>query len=64
MSHHDEDRDQLIQDHDQAAQEELVNTADQWRRGHAGGEVEESASEVARGAEQAAEQPDYGREGS
>lgn len=64
MSHHDEDPAQPIQDHDQTAQEELVNTADRWRKGQAGGEIEESASEVARGAEQAAEQPDYGREGS
>jgi len=64
MSHHDEDRAQPTQDHDQAAQKELVNTAEQWRQGEAGGAIGESASEVARGAEQASEQPDYGREGS
>jgi len=64
MSQHDDDRDQTTEDHDQAAKEELVNTAEHWRDGQAGAEIEESAAEVARGAEQAAEQPDYGREGS
>ena len=43
---------------------ELATTAEQWREGLEDTEAEDSADEVARGAERAAEQPDYGREGS
>ena len=46
------------------SQERLHQTAEHWRKGQTGGEIEESAAEVARGAERGAEQPDYGREGS
>ena len=47
-----------------SAQQELAETADGWRSGARGSEAEESADEVAHGADRAAEQPDYGREGS
>lgn len=49
---------------DAAADEELHTTADHWREPLRGTEAEDSADEVARGAEQATEQPGYGREGS
>jgi hypothetical protein len=45
------------------AQRQLDETADAWRSGTRGTEVEQSADEVASGAERAAQQPDYGREG-
>lgn len=44
--------------------QELVQTAEHWRAGQAGGEIEESAAEVARGAERGAKQDDYGIEGN
>ena len=46
------------------AQDQLEQTADGWRSGARGTEAEESADEVASGADRAAQQPDYGREGS
>lgn len=49
---------------DRAADEELAATAAGWREPLRGTEAEDSADEVARGAENAAEQPGYGREGS
>lgn len=53
------------EDGDEAeAEETLTKTADAWRAGLEGTEAEDSADEVARGADQAAEQPGYGREGS
>ena len=48
----------------QDAQDQLGQTADAWRSGTHGTEVQQSADEVASGAERAAEQPGYGREGS
>ena len=44
-------------------EEELTATADAWREPLRGTDVEESADEVARGAENARRQPGYGREG-
>lgn len=45
------------------ADEKLETTADHWRQTAEGSPAEDSADEVARGAERAAEQPGYGREG-
>ena len=45
-------------------EEQLRTTADDWREPLHGTEAEESADEVARGAENAARQPGFGREGS
>jgi hypothetical protein len=45
------------------AQQQLHETADFWRSDVEGTEAEESAEKVAEGAERAAQQPDYGREG-
>ncbi len=50
-------------DEDHSTQE-LETTADHWRQGLEGTKAEDSAKEVARGAEQGAEQPDYGIEGN
>jgi hypothetical protein len=47
----------------ESSDEQLETTAEHWREGHEGGEAEESAAEVARGAERAAQQPGFGREG-
>jgi ribonuclease HI len=44
--------------------QKLETTAEHWREGHEGSEAQESADEVARGAERGAEQPDYGIEGN
>jgi hypothetical protein len=49
---------------DAMADEELGTTAEHWRQPLRGTDAEASADEVARGAEQAKEQPGYGREGS
>lgn len=46
------------------AQEQLGQTADAWRSSTRDSEIQDSADEVASGAERAAGQPDYGREGS
>lgn len=46
------------------ANEELQNTAAGWRSDVDDTEAADSAEKVARGAERAAEQPGYGREGS
>lgn len=46
------------------ADEQLETTAAHWREPARGTEAEQSAEEVARGAEQAADQPDYGIEGN
>jgi hypothetical protein len=48
---------------DETPEEELKKTAEGWRT-TLDEEAEESADEVARGADRAAEQPDFGREGS
>ena len=45
------------------SEEELKNTAEGWRT-TLDDAAEESAEEVARGADRAAEQPDFGREGN
>lgn len=50
--------------HDEDSEKQLETTADHWRNGLEGTDAEESADEVARGAERAAEQPEFGREGS
>ncbi len=50
-------------DEDQSTPE-LEATADHWRQGYEGTKAEDSAKEVARGAERGAEQPDYGIEGN
>jgi hypothetical protein len=42
----------------------LKSTAEEWRESAQGTDAESSAEEVASGADQAAEQPGYGREGS
>jgi hypothetical protein len=47
-----------------SAPEQLENTADNWRDGPTSPAVQDSADEVARGAERGAEQPDYGIEGN
>jgi len=51
-------------DEEREPEEELRTTAEAWRAPLRGTEAEESGEEVARGAERASEQPDYGREGS
>ncbi len=48
----------------QDADEQLTNTADDWREPLRGTDAEESGDQVARGAENAARQPGFGREGS
>jgi hypothetical protein len=45
------------------AQQQLEETAEFWRTDIDGTEAEASANEVADGAERAAQQPDFGREG-
>lgn len=45
------------------AQQQLEETAESWRTDVDGTEAEASANEVADGAERAAQQPDFGREG-
>ena len=49
---------------EQEADEQLRTTADDWRESLRGTEAEDSADEVARGADNAARQPGFGREGS
>lgn len=46
------------------ADAELERTAEAWRSTAEGTSAEDAADEVARGADRAAEQPGYGREGS
>ena len=46
------------------ADEQLRTTAEDWRESVRGTDAEKSADEVARGAENAARQPGFGREGS
>ncbi|MDP8904848.1 MAG: hypothetical protein M3N29_05950 [Chloroflexota bacterium] len=62
MSHHTNEHGSARQT-DEDSEEQLRTTAEHWRQAPTG-EADESADEVARGAEQAAEQPDFGREGS
>jgi uncharacterized protein YhfF len=45
------------------AQQQLEETAESWRTDVEDTEAEDSADQVAEGAERAAQQPDYGREG-
>lgn len=45
------------------ADDELATTAEAWREPLRGTEVEDTADEIARGAENATRQPGYGREG-
>ncbi len=45
-------------------EEVLKSTAEQWRESAQGTDADTSAEEVASGADRAAEQPGYGREGS
>jgi hypothetical protein len=54
MTHHQREQDEST--------EALETTADHWREGNPG-EADDSADKVAEGAERAAQQPDYGREG-
>jgi hypothetical protein len=49
---------------DEDAQQQLEDTAEAWRSGLDGTDAEESANEVAQGADRAADQPGFGREGS
>jgi hypothetical protein len=60
-----ENRDRLMNDdaRNTDADEELATTAESWREPLRGTDVEEAADEIARGAENAARQPGYGREG-
>jgi hypothetical protein len=51
------------QPNQESSDEQLETTAEHWREGHEGSEAEESAIEVAEGADRAAEQPGFGREG-
>ena len=60
---HDEEQPSTEAD-DRAAEEELKTTAAGWREPLRGTDAEDSGDEVARGAENAADQPGYGREGS
>ncbi len=50
--------------HEDDAEHQLKRTADDWRSGMDGTDAEDAADKVAEGADRAAEQPDYGREGS
>lgn len=47
-----------------SAEEQLETTAEGWRKGLDDPDAAHAAEEVARGADRAAEQPDFGREGS
>jgi hypothetical protein len=57
MAHHQQQHD------DDDSTDQLENTAEHWREGNHG-EADDSADEVATGAERGADQPDYGREGN
>ncbi len=46
------------------SQQQLEETAEFWRSDVEGMEAEDLADQVAQGAERAAQQPEYGREGN